>query len=148
MRGIAARKKDTPLFVRRMQEEMIGIICGAATKEEIVSLEGEVREIYNRYYESVPDVPLSEFVIRKKIGRESYNQKCIAEAVISLYRSCGVKISAGMDAKYVVRDAGRHIVDPEWNIKGFDIVYYRKLLDKAAKEVFFVFSSIKKERKS
>ena len=50
-----------------------------------------------------------------------------------------------MDANFVVRDAARHIVDPEWNIRGIDVSYYRKLLDKAAEEIFFLFKSIKKE---
>jgi len=147
MRGIAARRKDMPVYIRRMQEEMVKTVCRAKTVDELLHLEDEVREIYNRYYESLPDAPLSDFVIRKKMGRESYTQNCISSAVIGMYSSFGVKVSAGMDATFVVRDEKKHIVDPEWNIRDIDLAYYRKLADKAAEEVFFLFSAIRDEGK-
>ncbi len=145
IRGICARRKDMPLYVKKMQNEMLDLISTAKTKEEILLLKDEIREIYNSYYESVPNAAPADFLIRKQMGRCEYSKNCISASVIEMYKNSGAKISAGMDANFVVRDAARHIVDPEWNIRGIDVSYYRKLLDKAAEEIFFLFSSIKKE---
>lgn len=147
IRGICARRKDIPLYVRNMQNEMINLISKAKNKEEILLFEDDIRGIYNNFYESLPDAPVSEFLVRKRMGRCEYSKNCISAAVIEMYKKSGAQISPGMDANFVVRDAIRHITDPEWNIRGIDVSYYRKLLDKAADEIFFLFSSIKKEEK-
>ena len=44
-----------------------------------------------------------------------------------------------MEIGYVVRDAGRWVVDVERDASGFDEAYYRKLLEKAWQEAAFVF---------
>jgi hypothetical protein len=48
-----------------------------------------------------------------------------------------------MEIGYVVKDAGCWEVDPEGSASEFDAGYYGKLLEKAWKEVAFVFERVK-----
>jgi hypothetical protein len=50
----------------------------------------------------------------------------------------GISLAPGKEIGYVVRDAGRWVVDIERDASGFDIEYYEKLLEKAWQEVAFV----------
>jgi len=50
----------------------------------------------------------------------------------------GIPMAPGMEIGYVVKDAKRWVVEPQRTAEGFDARYYRKLLDKAWKEVDFV----------
>ncbi len=145
IRGSAARRKDMPPYVRRMQEEMISILCSRKTPAGLLDLEGMIREIYNRYYEVAPSAPVEDFLLRRRIGREKYTTRCIAGTLLEACHEDGVHISAGMDIPYVIRDARRQAADPEWNLKTADMKYYRGLIDKAYGEIEFVFSSIKKK---
>lgn len=135
-----------PPYVRRMQDEMISLLCRQKTIAGILELEDTVRDIYNRYYEGATDTPEEEFILRRRIGQERYAKRCIAGTLIEACREDGIQISPGMDIPYVVRDAQRQVADPEWNMKSIDLNYYRGLIDKAYREIEFVFSSIKKKK--
>ena len=145
IRGAAARRKDMPPYVRRMQEEMISLLCTKETAAEITELEDAAGEIYNRYYEGATDAPVEDFLLRRRIGREEYSKRCIASTLLETCRKDGIRISAGMDVPYVVRDARSQTADPEWSLKSADMNYYRGLIDKAYGEIRFVFSSIKRK---
>jgi hypothetical protein len=45
-----------------------------------------------------------------------------------------------MKIRYVVTDARRYQVEPEWNAAVFDLPYYRNLLEKAWEEIAFAFA--------
>lgn len=145
IRGAAARRKDMPPYVRRMQDEMITLLCTEKTAGGLLGLEDAAREIYDRYYEGATGAPAADFLLRRRIGRERYAKRCIAGTLIEACREDGIPVSAGMDIRYVVRDAGKQAADPEWDLKTADMRYYRGLVDKAYGEIEFVFSSIKKK---
>jgi DNA polymerase I len=144
VRGIAARKGDTPQYVRRMQLEMLRTMGQARSIEELRGTERKVGEIYSRYLDDLMDADLGELVIHRRLSRLNYSRRCAEASAVQAYRRLGIQVAPGMELGYVVRDADRWIVDAKWRASEFDARYYRKLLEKAWSEVAFVFRDIRK----
>jgi DNA polymerase, archaea type len=139
VRGIAARRHDTPEYIRTMQQEMLAIMATARTPAGL----GKVRDpVYRAYYNAVQNLPcaaLPALAISRRISRTTYAHRCIEGAAVQAYRDEGVEIAPGMKISYVVRDARTYRVDPGWAAEQFDLSYYRGLLDKAWKEISYAF---------
>ncbi|MDD1730343.1 MAG: type B DNA-directed DNA polymerase [Methanospirillum sp.] len=144
VRGIAARRRNTPRYIQRMQEEMFTLMASESRIADITRCWPEIREIYHRYSEGLKTADFEDLVIKRRIGREKYQKRCIPQAVINTYQSYGVDLAPGMDASFVVRDEKDLLVDPDFDPKGIDIRYYQRILDRAWKEVEFVFQTIEK----
>lgn len=144
-RGVAARRRNSPPYVQRMQAEMITLMAAESAVEEIARLWPDVRQIYHHYSDGINDADLADLVITRRIGREKYQKRCIPQAVIDTYRSYGVELVPGMDASYLVRDEKGLQVDPSFDPKGVDTSYYQRLIDRAWGEVEFVFREIREE---
>jgi DNA polymerase, archaea type len=139
VRGIAARRHDTPEFVRSMQTRMLEVMSGAANIAELKNREEEIRNIYRETLTCLPEADPKAMVINRRISRLTYAHRCIESAAIHAYRKHGAGIAPGMKIRYVVTDARRYQVEPEWNATAFDLNYYRNLLEKAWEEIAFVF---------
>jgi len=147
IRGLAARRKDTPPYVKQMQEEILDLLAEAGTKAEIAKRQNDALAIYRRYDEHLPRADPALFVIRKKMGRNEYRNNCISASVLAACREDGVSVSAGMDCRYLITDAKAKKVVPEWQAAGqFDVGHYRTLLRRAWEEVWWVFVLAEKEK--
>ena len=139
VRGIAARRHDTPKFVRSMQGTMLEIMAGA---ESIAALKDKKEEIRNIFRETVRRLLASDpkaLVINRRISRLTYAHRCLEGAAVQAYRDRGIEIAPGMKIGYIVRDAQRYSVDTEWDAAIFDLPYYHTLLEKAWEEIAFAF---------
>jgi DNA polymerase I len=105
----------------------------------------ELKILYHQYREGVGGADISKLVITRRIGRETYQKRCIPQAVIDTYRAHGVDLVPGMDASYLVRDEKSLQVDPAFDPKWVDVKYYQRLIDKAWEDVFFVFKQIRED---
>jgi DNA polymerase I len=141
VRGIAARKHDTPEYIRRMQGDMLAVMGKAATIVELSGLWDQVKAIYHNAVQRLPSAPVQEMAISRRISRLTYAHRCIEGAAVNAYRQSGVPVAPGMKIRYVVRDARTYRVEPEWNAERFDIAYYRELLERAWKEIAYAFRS-------
>jgi len=141
VRGIAARRHDTPEYVRKMQDEMLTVMARAAALKELQKLEGPVLNIYQRYLAGLRTTDVRDFVISRRISRLTYAHRCLEASAVQAYRSQGVTVAPGMKIAYVVRSAKQYEVDTEWNASTVDIEYYRTLLDKAWQEIAFAFKN-------
>jgi DNA polymerase I len=139
VRGIAARRHDSPEFVKRMQGEMLEIMGRAGAPGDLVPLYGEVHAIYLRAARDMLAMAPGNFVIRRRISRLSYAHRCLESAAIDAYRAAGIGVFPGMLICYVVRDAGRYVVDTEWDATTIDTGYYQKLVDRAWDEIRYAF---------
>ncbi|MDO8873731.1 MAG: type B DNA-directed DNA polymerase [Methanoregula sp.] len=139
VRGIAARRHDTPEYIRTMQGDMLKVMGGAATIVELNGLWDQVNAIYRNALQQLPSTPVQEMVISRRISRLTYAHRCIEGAAVNAYRQSGVPVAPGMKIRYVVRDARTYNVDPEWNAEHFDIPYYRKLLERAWADIAYAF---------
>jgi DNA polymerase I len=139
VRGIAARRHDTPDYVRRMQKDMLEIMSRAESVAELRELGGTVNGIYQRYCSGIWGADVQEFVISRRISRFTYAHRCLEASAVQAYRERGIGVAPGMKITYVVKDAKKYLVEPEWDASVVDAAYYRGLLDKAWAEIAFVF---------
>jgi DNA polymerase I len=139
VRGIAARQHDTPVFVRSMQRRMLEVMASAANVAELEDKKEEIRNIFRETVKSLPSADPKAMVINRRISRLTYAHRCIEGAAVHAYRKHGIGIAPGMKIRYVVTDARRYQVEPEWNAAAFDLHYYCDLLEKAWKEIAFAF---------
>jgi len=139
VRGIAARRHDTPEYIRTMQQEMLAIMATARTPAGLGLVRDPVYRVYCTAVQNLPAAAPPELAISRRISRTTYAHRCIEGAAVQAYRDAGVEIAPGMKISYVVRDARTYRVDPEWAAERFDLSYYRGLLDKAWKEVSYAF---------
>ena len=146
VRGIAARRYDTPEFVRSMQSRMLEVMASAASIAELEDKKEEIRTIFREMVTSLPVADPKAMVINRRISRLTYVHRCIEGAAVHAYRKHGVGIAPGMKIRYVVTDARRYQVEPEWNATAFDLHYYRNLLEKAWDEIAFAFRTFPVEK--
>jgi DNA polymerase I len=139
VRGIAARRHDTPEFVRSMQRQMLDVMASAASIAELKDKKEEIGNIFRKTVKSLPLADPKVMVINRRISRLSYAHRCIEGAAIHAYQKQGIGIAPGMKIRYVVTDARRYQVETEWTAASFDLPYYRKLLEKAWDEIAFAF---------
>ena len=139
VRGIAARRHDTPEYIRAMQKEMLTVMGRARTVAELNAAWDEVHTIYRDALARLPSAPAREMAIGRRISRVSYAHRCIEGAAVAAYREQGIAVAPGMKIRYVVTDARRYKVAPVSSATTFDPRYYRELLDKAWAEIAFAF---------
>jgi DNA polymerase I len=141
VRGIAARRHDTPEYIRKMQGDMLEVMGRAATIAELNGLWEQVRGIYRHAAEQLPSAPIQDMIISRRISRLTYAHRCIEGAAVNAYRQGGVPIAPGMKIRYVVQDAHTYQVMPAWDADHFDIAYYRELLERAWVEIAYAFTA-------
>ena len=146
VRGIAARRHDTPEFVRLMQSRMLEVMASAANIAELEDKKEEIRNIFRETVKSLPAADPKVMVINRRISRLTYAHRCIEGAAVHAYRKQGVGIAPGMKIRYVVTDARRYQVEPERNAAAFDLHYYCNLLEKAWEEIAFAFRTFPLEK--
>jgi DNA polymerase I len=142
IRGIAARRHDTPPYVRSMQEKILSLLQAAGAPDDLRDVQGAVERVYSDALFGLSRVPLADLVIKKRVSRTDYRHACLEGSAVAAYQRAGTGIAPGMTLAYVVRDARRHVVDPPWEASGADLQFYRSLLDRAWEEVAFVFGQV------
>ncbi|MDT8357413.1 MAG: type B DNA-directed DNA polymerase [Methanomicrobiaceae archaeon] len=145
VRGIAARRRDSPEYVARMQHDLLAVMGEARTLEELAATEGRARAIYLRFRVDLPRAPTPELAITRQISRLSYRRDCLEAAAVRAFRQRGADPVPGMKVGYVVRDAAHRLVDPEWDAGPPDLRYYAALLDRAWEEIAFPFRAFREQ---
>lgn len=133
------RKGDTPEYVRRMQQELFGCLGEARNREELRRIEPKAQGIYWRCRDGLIDVDIRDLAIHRRVSRLSYSRRCAEASAVKSHLERGISLAPGMEIGYVVRDAGRWVVDIERDASRFDEEYYVKLLEKAWQEMAYVF---------
>ncbi len=143
MRGVMARRKDTPPYIREMQEACFAVMEHARTPAALAACNNDVVAVYRQYREGLLHASPEAFVIRRRLSKIRYEKSCLSAGAVAAYRNAGISLSPGMEVEYVVRDAARHAVDPAWKAGPPDYAYYEQLLRKAWTEIDFAFSCLK-----
>ena len=139
VRGIAARKHDTPEYIRDMQGAMLKVMAEAKSFSELVEQRDTVRNIFRDSVAGLQSANPKSMAISRRISRLNYAHRCLEGAAVQEYQKHGVEIAPGMKIKYVVTDARRYQVKPEWVADSFDLPFYRGLIEKAWAEISFAF---------
>ena len=141
VRGIAARRHDTPDYVREMQCRMFGIMKRAATIAELGETRDEVEEIFYETLRNLPAADSQQMAISRRISRLVYRHRCLEGAAVEAYREQGIPLAPGMKIRYVVEDAPGCRVVPAPQAVTFDHAYYRALLLRARDEILAAYPS-------
>ncbi|MBR1368494.1 hypothetical protein RJ53_02830 [Methanocalculus chunghsingensis] len=140
IRGVAARRRDTPPYVRSFQEGLFAILERAGSAGDLPGLAGEARRMLHDAIRGLPAAAMEDLVITRRVSRTEYTRRCLEASAIRAYGMAGVPVEAGMEIGYVVRDGKRLLVDPPWEATTADLQYYQVLLERALEEVAPVFS--------
>lgn len=139
VRGIAARRHDTPDYIRSMQQEMLELMRTAKNTGELGRIRDRVRGIYQKALQDLPLADPRSLAISRRISRTRYTHRCLEGVAVQAYCDAGVEVAPGMKISYIVRDARRYQVDPDWAAGTFDIPYYRSLMEKAWSDIAYAF---------
>jgi DNA polymerase I len=123
-----------------MQQELFAVLAQARSREELGGIEPKAQDVHMRYRDQLEQADVRDMAIRRRVSTLCYSRRCAEASAVQAHMKQGYPLAPGMEIGYVVRDASRWEVDPERTASKFDIVYYRKLLDKAWAEVAFAFS--------
>jgi DNA polymerase II len=140
-RGIAARRRDTPFWVRKIQLEILDCLSQAKSLEQVQGFLPEGQRIKEQAMRDlrVGRVPLEELIVTQTLSRELAQYRCpspAARAGLQL-QAAGRSVAAGqfMCFVYVLGNdrvrAGELGVDP----RTVDLERYGRLLDRAVEEV-------------
>jgi DNA polymerase I len=140
VRGIAARRHDTPEYIRAMQQAMLEVMSEARGIADLRLLKDRLYAIYRNAVQALPAADVKTLVIGRRISRLRYAHRCIEGAAVDAYRQGELEVAPGMMITYVVRDAQKYQVDPAWHAASFDLSYYRELLDRAWEEIAYALS--------
>jgi DNA polymerase I len=140
IRGVMARKGDTPEYINRMQQEVLQVLAGAKSLEELRLIEPMAIEVREKYMRELEDANIRELAIHRRVSRLNYSRRCTEASAVQAHMKQGLTVAPGMEIGYVIKDAKRWEVDPERTASEFDASYYLGLLGKAWLEVAFVFN--------
>jgi DNA polymerase I len=139
IRGVMARKGDTPEYVNKMQQEVFEVLCEAKSLEDLRKIEPKARKVYRRYLDELDNANVEDLAIHRRVSKLNYSRRCAEASAVQAHIKQGIPLAPGMEIGYVIKDAKKWDVDPERTASKFDAMYYRGLLEKAWTESAFVF---------
>lgn len=143
IRGIALRRRDTPLFVANTQMRVLNILSKESNPENLPEylpeILGVLRERLNALKEGL--VPLEELVITQRLSREPEKFSVLSPSAIvaKQLQSHGKKVKRGQRIRFIYTAPAPGVW--AWDLptlpnpKTMDRVKYRELLIRAVHEV-------------
>lgn len=158
-RGINARRKDLPYFIKEAQSEMLEWMKSKVTIKDLKDSEKEILSIYRKYDSCLLEkkVPLEKLLLVKSSSRELDEYEAMGATALSMLKlkDLGMEVQAGEKLKYLVvnRKAKtkdrRYMPEEEFQLhpkraeQGIDLEYYRSLLLSAFREIWAEFASFR-----
>ncbi len=110
VRGIEARRHDTPLAFARCQMEVLRALAKASSVREARDKISECLGIFLRYAEALErhEIPASELAFTTNLskGPDEYTSMTVQHAAVKQLVGEGVKLLAGEGIRYVITDYG------------------------------------------
>jgi len=108
MRGIEARRRDTPKLIKNMQQAMLEKMSAAKTVGELSGLVPEVLEVAREYISLLQSGRANpmELVLKRHITHEvdEYLNNSISAVVSKMVEEMGVHLSAGESIEFIILD--------------------------------------------
>ena len=150
IRGIEARRRDTPKFVKNMQAAMLDRMGGARNVREVKALVPELLEIVRGYIAILRSGRANpmELVLRRHITKEAdeYTNNSISAVVSKMVKEMGVHLAAGEMIEFIILDqSGKKKPEKAKPLAlyafedGYDIEQYTEFALKAAETLLFPF---------
>jgi DNA polymerase-2 len=140
-RGIEARRRDTPLIVKKMQLQMLEKLSKADTLRELRERALECLELYREYVKMIflGGGSIEDLIITKSLSRRTgeYVNRVLHATAARKLESLGYMMEPGQSVRYVVT-GGRWIsaTPPQlYSMGGYNAREYLKMLERAAKTI-------------
>jgi DNA polymerase-2 len=109
VRGIEARRHDTPIFLSKFQQEILKIMATGNTIDEIKALMTKVTKTFQKYVQLIKDrkVPVEELVFTKQLSKDSrqyYGRNTVENNVMHQLEIEGQYLKAGQVLRYIITD--------------------------------------------
>jgi DNA polymerase elongation subunit (family B) len=115
IRGIEARRHDTPTFFNRCQNEILEAMAAGNTINEVKALMPKVKDVFQKYVTLLKErrkVPIEELAFTKLLSKNSNeyqkNRDTIENNALRLLEIEGKSMKAGEILRYVITDYYRH----------------------------------------
>lgn len=109
IRGIESRRRDTPRFVKRMQNDLLALM---AARHDVASIRASLPallEVVDGYLTALRSGSVNpmELVLRRHITKEAdeYMNNSVSAAVTRLVADTGIHLAAGEAIEYIIVDA-------------------------------------------
>ena len=145
IRGIEARRHDTPEFFRYCQLEILNLFSTCKTVSDVKEAISEARSIQEKYHQQLLEhkVPLEDLIFTNRVTRgtnQNKNNTIQADAINQLKWE-GKPIEPGQKIKYVIYDNSRRKskrvipIEVAKSDSKYDATRYSELLDKCCNSV-------------
>ncbi len=108
VRGLEVRRGDIPLFVKKIQSEILDLFSSAGSVAELKSLIPSAIDILNSHLERLKTgrVDPMELVIRQTISKEAdeYENRSAQAVIARAMSDAGVALQPGETAEYIIID--------------------------------------------
>jgi DNA polymerase-2 len=111
IRGIEARRHDTPTLFNRCQNEILEVMAAGNTINEVKALMPTVKDVFQKYVTLLKErrkVPLEELAFTKRLSKNSNeyqkNRDTIENNALRLMEIEGKSLKAGEILRYVITD--------------------------------------------
>ena len=150
VRGLVCRRRDTPPFVRRAQEDMLQKLTEAATPEELARLKPELEEMAEGFRQRLREGGINpqDLVITRVLSQkvEEYKVDTPTSLAARQLEDAGIHIQPGEKVRYVHREGKRGPKECRVqaapfleSLDGYDTKLYLELLQRAVEEVMLPF---------
>lgn len=109
VRGMEARRHDTPIFLSKFQTEILAIMAKGNNIQEVKALMPEVKDIFHKYLQLLNErkVPIEKLVFTKRLSKNSdeyQHRNTIEKNAIMQLDMEGKSLKAGQILKYIITD--------------------------------------------
>jgi len=109
VRGMEARRHDTPPYLSRFQEEILELMAKGDTAEQVRALMPKVKEIFEEHASMLKkhDVPIGDLVFTKQLSKDSaeyLSRSTVENSALRQLADEGMFLRAGQIIQYVITD--------------------------------------------
>jgi DNA polymerase-2 len=132
IRGIEARRHDTPLFIQKFQQHILQIMSKCSNVKEVVELIPQIKVCFQHYTNLLKEgkVPLQELVFSKRISKnydEYQNRNTEGNSALLMLSTENKQMRAGEILRYIITDY--YSKNPRKRTIPFELVTYKTNYD-------------------
>ncbi len=158
VRGLICRRRDTPPFVRRVQEALLERLSTAADATDLAALLPELEEMAGDFRQRLRagDLTPQDLVITRVLSQpvEEYRVDTATALAVRRLQAAGIHLAPGEKVRYVqlerkgpkeTRVQAAPFLD---SLERYDTGHYLELLDRAIEEVLLPFAEVSSEQRA
>lgn len=144
-RGLAYRRRDTPLFIKQVQQEMLSILSSAQNIEELIEKRVEALCLLDERIAQLKrgEIDITQLIIEQTLTRnpEDYTVATRTSLAAQKLREAGIPVHPGEQVGYVISNAKaqqkleRVSIGGEGEAINYDVEEYVKRLRDAGAEI-------------